>query len=74
MGDHLRAGKPSQYVTSQEGKCCDEVEAVPHSVQAPPCTDCGHQGVVHRQLQKTEAPDRLTGIASLTKDQSDADT
>jgi len=30
--------------------------------------------VVHRQLQKTEAPDRLTGIASLTEDQSDAST
>ena len=36
------------------------------------CTECGHQGVVGGQLQKTEAPDRLTGIASLTEDQSDA--
>ena len=34
--------------------------------------ECGHQGVVHGQLQKTEAPDRLTGIASLPEDQSDA--
>jgi len=45
------------------GKCCDEAETAR--------TECRHQGVVRGQLQKTEAPDRLTGIASLTEDQSD---
>jgi len=48
------------------GKCCDEAETAR--------TKCGHQGVVRGQLQKTEAPDRLTGIASLTEDQYDAST
>ena len=48
------------------GKCCDKAET--------DRTECGHQGVVRRQLQKTEAPDRLTGIASLTEDQSDTST
>ena len=48
------------------GKCCDEAETA-H-------TECGHQGVVRGQLQKTEPPDQLTGIASLTEDQSDAST
>jgi len=42
------------------GKCCDEAETA-H-------TQCGHQGVVRGQLQKTEV------IASLTEDQSDAST
>ena len=44
------------------GKCCDEAETA--------STECGHKGVVRGQLQKTE----LTGIASLTEDQSDAST
>jgi len=35
------------------------------------CTECGHHGVVRGQLHKTEALDRLTGIASLTEDQYD---
>ena len=52
------------YTLLLAGKCCDEAETA--------CTQCGHQGVVRGQLQKTEAPDRLTGIASLTEDQSDA--
>jgi len=33
-----------------QAKCCDEAETAR--------TECGHQGVVRRQLQKTEAPDR----------------
>jgi len=40
-------------------KCCDEAETAR--------TECG-------QLQQTEAPDRVTRIASLTEDQSDAST
>ena len=53
-------------LSASAGKCCDEAETA-H-------TECGHEGVVRGQLQKTEAPDRLTGIASLTEDQSDAST
>jgi len=41
--------------------------------QRPSCTKvkCRHQGVSCGQLQKTVAPDWLTGIASFTADQSD---
>jgi len=58
--DRIRLPISSISLTlNKEGKCCDEAETAR--------TECG-------QLQKTEAPERVTRIASLTEDQSDAST
>ena len=49
---------------------CDDIVSIGLTRQA----NAVMLSVVRGQLQKTEAPDRLTGIACLTEDQSDAST